>query len=110
MGTEEFWIRGLCFYDAGFRSFYTIDKPINKPEDLDGLKIRVMKSQTAMEMVKAMRKNVPEGGLFEKDNATEIFQEMMDMETAKSITQGPGLGIATAIYEQMAPLIESKKE
>ena len=54
LGTEEFWIRGLCFYDAGFRSFYTIDKPINTPEDLKGLKIRVMKSQTAMEMVKAL--------------------------------------------------------
>ena len=54
LGTEEFWIRGLCFYDAGFRSFYTIDKPINTPSDLDGLKIRVMKSQTAMEMVKSL--------------------------------------------------------
>lgn len=54
LGTEEFWIRGLCFYDAGFRSFYTIDKPINSPDDLSGLKIRVMKSQTAMEMVKAL--------------------------------------------------------
>ena len=54
LGTEEFWIRGLCFYDAGFRSFYTLDKPIEKPEDLKGLKIRVMKSQTAMEMVKAL--------------------------------------------------------
>ncbi len=54
LGTEEYWIRGLCFYDAGFRSFYTIDKPINTPDDLDGLKIRVMKSQSAMEMVKAL--------------------------------------------------------
>ena len=54
LGTEEFWIRGLCFYDAGFRSFYTIDKPIKSPDDLNGLKIRVMKSQTAMEMVKAL--------------------------------------------------------
>jgi tripartite ATP-independent transporter DctP family solute receptor len=54
VGTEEFWIRGLCFYDAGFRSFYTIDRPINSPSDLSGLKIRVMKSMTAMEMVKAL--------------------------------------------------------
>ncbi len=54
LGTEEFWIRGLCFYDAGFRSFYTINKPVNSPDDLKGLKIRVMKSQTAMEMVKAL--------------------------------------------------------
>lgn len=53
LSTEPFWIRGLCFYDAGSRSFYTIDRPINTPEDLKGLKIRVMKSITAMEMVKA---------------------------------------------------------
>lgn len=53
LSTEPFWIRGLCFYDAGSRSFYTIDKPINRPDDLKGLKIRVMKSMTAMEMVKA---------------------------------------------------------
>ena len=51
--TEPFWIRGLCFYDAGSRSFYTINTPINNPDDLKGLKIRVMKSITAMEMVKA---------------------------------------------------------
>jgi tripartite ATP-independent transporter DctP family solute receptor len=54
LGTEEFWIRGLCFYDAGFRSFYTIDKPIDTPDDLNGLKLRVMKSQSAMEMVRAL--------------------------------------------------------
>ncbi|MCK5136414.1 MAG: TRAP transporter substrate-binding protein [Bacteroidales bacterium] len=51
--TIPFWIRGLCFYDAGSRSFYTIDRPVNHPDDLKGLKIRVMKSITAMEMVKA---------------------------------------------------------
>jgi len=51
--SSPFWIRGLCFYDAGSRSFYTLDKPIRHPDDLKGLKIRVMKSITAMEMVKA---------------------------------------------------------
>lgn len=53
LSLEPFWIRGLCFYDAGARSFYTIDKPIYSPEDLEGLKIRVMKSITSMENVKA---------------------------------------------------------
>jgi tripartite ATP-independent transporter DctP family solute receptor len=53
LSTEPFLIRGLCFYDAGSRSFYTIDRSINHPDDLKGLKIRVMKSITAMEMVKA---------------------------------------------------------
>jgi len=54
LSTEDRYIRGLCFYDAGSRSFYTIEKPIIKPSDLDGMKIRVMKSKTAMDMVKAL--------------------------------------------------------
>ena len=54
LSTEKKWIRGLCFYDAGSRSFYTISKPIVTPEDLAGMKIRVMKSKTAMEMVQAL--------------------------------------------------------
>ncbi len=45
---------GLCYYDAGSRSFYTKDKPINSPSDLKGLKIRVQNSRTAMDMVEAM--------------------------------------------------------
>ncbi len=51
---EKYWLRGLCFYDAGSRSFYTKDKPVRTPDDLKGLKIRVMNSQTAMQMVKSM--------------------------------------------------------
>lgn len=52
--SEPFLIRGLCFYDAGSRSFYTLNKPINHPDDLAGLKIRVQKSIVAVQMVKAM--------------------------------------------------------
>ncbi len=52
--TEKKWIRGLCFYDAGSRSFYTKEKAITRPSDLSGLKVRVMKSKTAMEMVTAL--------------------------------------------------------
>ena len=54
LSTESKWIRGLCFYDAGSRSFYTIDKPIEHPNDLKGMKIRVMKSKTAMDMVQML--------------------------------------------------------
>lgn len=46
-------LRGLCYYDAGARSFYS-KKQINSPADLTGLKIRVMKSIMSMDMVKAM--------------------------------------------------------
>lgn len=51
---EKYWLYGLCFYDAGSRSFYTKSKPIRSPEDLQGMKIRVMNSQTAMQMIKDM--------------------------------------------------------
>ena len=52
-GTEKYWLKGLGYYDSGSRSFYTIDKPIENPNDLKGLKIRVMESQTAIDMVKS---------------------------------------------------------
>ncbi|MEQ8238307.1 MAG: TRAP transporter substrate-binding protein [Cyclobacteriaceae bacterium] len=48
---EKYRFRGLCFYDAGYRSFYTKERPIYEPSDLEGLKIRVMKSVTAVNMV-----------------------------------------------------------
>jgi len=51
---ESKFLKGLCYYDAGTRNFYTKSKPIRTPDDLKGLKIRVMKSQTAMDMVSAM--------------------------------------------------------
>ncbi len=51
---EDMWLRGLGFYDAGSRSFYTKERPIEEPSDLSGLKVRVMKSNTAMNMVNAM--------------------------------------------------------
>jgi tripartite ATP-independent transporter DctP family solute receptor len=54
LSTEIKWIRGLCYYDAGSRSFYTISKSINNPDDLSGMKMRVQPSITAIEMIKAL--------------------------------------------------------
>ncbi|UMB61853.1 TRAP transporter substrate-binding protein [Lutibacter sp. A80] len=51
---SKFWLRGLCYYDAGSRSFYTSKKAIRTPEDLKGLKIRVMNNQMAINMVNSM--------------------------------------------------------
>lgn len=52
--TEKFWLRGLCYYDAGSRSFYTKNKPILTPDDLNGLKIRTQESPTSVKMVKSL--------------------------------------------------------
>lgn len=51
---EKYMLKGLAYYDAGSRSFYTKETPVNKPEDIAGLKIRVMESNTAMNMVIAL--------------------------------------------------------
>lgn len=50
---EEFWLHGLTYYDAGSRSFYTVKKPVNDPTDLRGMKIRVLASNTAVNMIQA---------------------------------------------------------
>ena len=48
---EQYWLRGLTFYDAGSRSFYTKERPIRTPDDLAGLKIRTLESATQVQMV-----------------------------------------------------------
>jgi len=46
-------LRGLCYYDAGARSFYA-KKEIRSPVDLAGLKVRVQNSIMAIKLIKAM--------------------------------------------------------
>jgi tripartite ATP-independent transporter DctP family solute receptor len=46
-------LRGLCYYDAGARSFYS-KKEIRFPADLKGLKIRVQNSIMSVKMIIAM--------------------------------------------------------
>ncbi|MDT8402890.1 MAG: TRAP transporter substrate-binding protein [Bacteroidales bacterium] len=57
LSSEKYWLRGLTFYDAGSRSFYTKDRPVKHPDDLKGLSIRVMKSPTAIEMINSFGGN-----------------------------------------------------
>lgn len=51
---ESVRLRGLGYYDAGSRSFYTTEQPIYTPDDLTGLKIRVQESQTSIQMVRSL--------------------------------------------------------
>lgn len=52
--SEDVLLRGLVFYDAGTRSFYTRDTPIREPADLQGLNIRTMNSPVSIQMVNQM--------------------------------------------------------
>lgn len=54
---EPYWIRGLAYYDAGFRSFYTRDQPVATPSDLRGEKIRVMRSNISIQSINALGGN-----------------------------------------------------
>lgn len=50
--TDEAGFRVLTWYNAGTRNFYA-KKPINTPEDLKGLKIRVQQSPASVQMIEA---------------------------------------------------------
>ncbi len=54
LASQAYWLRGLAYYDAGSRSFYTKEKPIHSPADLAGLKIRTLESKTQVDMVNTM--------------------------------------------------------
>lgn len=49
--TRDGGFEAVTWLDAGSRSFYTKDKPIEKPDDLKGLKIRVQQSPTNVRMM-----------------------------------------------------------
>ena len=51
---SKYLFKGLGYYDSGSRSFYSREKKIEKPSDLNGLKIRVQESNTAFEMIRSL--------------------------------------------------------
>ncbi len=48
---------GLAYWENGFRNVTNSKRPIARPEDLDGLKIRVMQNPVYLETFKAVRAN-----------------------------------------------------
>ena len=51
---EKVWLRGLCFYESGERNFYLVNDKVETPGDLQGLKIRVMRSNISIKAVEAL--------------------------------------------------------
>ncbi len=49
--TEKAGFTAVTWLDAGTRNFYTVNKPIESPADLKGLKIRVQQSPTNVAMM-----------------------------------------------------------
>ena len=63
-------LQGLTYYDAGERSFYAT-RPIEKPDDVKGLKIRVMENATAIRMMQLLGGNPTPMGFGEVYTALE---------------------------------------
>ncbi|WP_158734845.1 TRAP transporter substrate-binding protein [Alteribacillus sp. YIM 98480] len=47
-------MQGLAFYDSGSRSLYNAERPINGPDDVDGLQIRVQESDMMVDLIEAL--------------------------------------------------------
>lgn len=62
---------------------------------------REFEAMYIFEVYKSMRKSIPESGLIEKSFSTKMYQEMIDMEMAKTTSSGEGMGIGKAMYEQL---------
>lgn len=54
LSMESRGLIGLCFYDAGARSFYSTKNPIRRVADVKGLAVRVQPSDITAEMIRAM--------------------------------------------------------
>ena len=74
--TSPHGVHGLCYYDSGSRSFYTMAKPILKPTDVREMKLRVLPSRTARDMITTLGGGptpIPYGELY-----TALQQGMID--------------------------------
>lgn len=56
-GMEKKGLVPLAWYDAGARSFYNSDHPINTPEDVKGMKVRVMNNDLYSGMIEQLGGN-----------------------------------------------------
>jgi flagellar protein FlgJ len=59
-------------------------------------------------LFKEMRKTIPESELLGNDMASDLFEEIMDMEVARDMASKGGFGLADMLYRQLQPPDESQ--
>jgi len=62
---------------------------------------REFESLLVSQMLKKMRDTLPKTDLFGSKDKEEIFQSMLDDETAKSLSEKGSLGLADLLYSQL---------
>jgi tripartite ATP-independent transporter DctP family solute receptor len=95
---EPHGLIGLAFYDSGARSFYSTKKPIEKLEDLKGMKVRVQQSDLWIAMMEAFGANatpMPFGEVYSSletgvvdaaENNWPSYESSRHFEVAKNYT------------------------
>lgn len=53
------------------------------------------------QILKDMRKTVPEGGLFGNSPEEGMMRDLLDEEWATQLAQGRGIGLAQVLYRQL---------
>lgn len=53
-------------------------------------------------VLKAMWNTIPESGLFEKNNATQIYEGLTQSSLAEEMANNGGMGIAKVLYQQLS--------
>lgn len=71
---EDANLVGLSWYDAGARNFYNRQKPVQKVEDLKGMKIRVQESELMSRMVELLGAEAVQSPFSEVYSALQIGQ------------------------------------
>jgi len=61
---------------------------------------RELEAVVITQLLDTMRASVPEGGLFEKSAADDIFRSMFDSELARKVAEKSPFGLADAIVER----------
>jgi Rod binding domain-containing protein len=68
---------------------------------------RELESVVVANLLSAMRKTVPSGGLFEESASDEIFRSMLDTELSRACAEKSPFGLADAVMKSMEKKLES---
>lgn len=70
---------------------------------------RDFESLFVQQMMKQMRRTVPQDGLFSGGNAEKMYSSMLDGEIAKAVSEQRGIGLAPALIRQLLELSAHEK-
>ena len=78
-----------------------------RPPSKDELRLKKacqgFESMFIQEMLKSMRKTIPESGLLEGGVRQKIYESMYDEAVSNALSERSALGIADMLYKELAP-------